>query len=244
MRKRIEEATLSAEEWDFRSCPIKERAACLHYEYAREYVQARPELAAKLIGKPRPSPYDNRLKFLFSDKRHPNGLPMLCRRFSLMPWLKLPAKTRTHLIAQCQRWFPFVSSSRFSSRRVASFGRAFPAAAPIIPPPVGGIFFRRSDSEFHAPNKALQRTEAGDGVSLGPSRLTSPASVAELRGVRRSSSPLCTRSARRIPLAPCQRFAFPGHRPLRSPFPAGSAHHSPGWAHACPRLADSDFAAA
>ena len=46
---------------------------------------------------------------------------------------------------------------------VASFGRPFPAAAPVIPPPVGGRFpfpaFRS-----HAPNNALQRTEAGGGA--------------------------------------------------------------------------------
>ena len=98
----MKEAPLPREEWDFSSCPEAERAACLHYEYAREYVQTQPELLAKLVGKPRPAPYHHPLVFVYSKKVHPDSLPMLCTQFPAAPWLKLPATTRHDLIAQCQ----------------------------------------------------------------------------------------------------------------------------------------------
>ena len=95
-------APLPREEWDFSSCPEAERAACVHYEYAREYVQTRPELLAKLAVEPRPSPYHHPFVFVYSNKVHPDSLPMLCIQFPVAPWLKLPVDTRRTLIAQCQ----------------------------------------------------------------------------------------------------------------------------------------------
>ena len=80
--------------------------------------------------------------------------------------------------------------------------------------------------------------------------MTSPASVAELGFVRRSSSLLwfrgqvCSRSLRGQRLflfAPWSRFAYRGRRPLRSAFPAGIARHSPGWTDAGSRSPDSEF---
>lgn len=98
----MKKAPLSREEWDFSVCPEAERTACLHYEYAREYVHEHPELLPKLVGKPRPSPYHHPFVFVYSDKLHPDGLPMLCTQFPTVPCLKLPAETRHDLIAQCQ----------------------------------------------------------------------------------------------------------------------------------------------
>ena len=58
------------------------------------------------------------------------------------------------------RRFSFASSSRFAFGCVTSFGQPLPAAAPVLPPPVGCVFsFPRLRS--HAPNKALQRTAGG-----------------------------------------------------------------------------------
>lgn len=98
----MKHAPLPQEEWDFSSCPEAERAACLHYEYAREYIHEHPELLAKLVGEPRPSPYHHPFVFVHSKKVHPDSLPMLCIQFPTVPWLKLPATTRQDLIAQCQ----------------------------------------------------------------------------------------------------------------------------------------------
>ena len=64
-----------------------------------------------------------------------------------------------------QRLFPFVPWSRFAFGCVVRFGQPFSAAAPVIPPPVGSVFpFGRLRS--HAPNNALQRTEAGGRLFL------------------------------------------------------------------------------
>ena len=81
-------------------------------------------------------------------------------------------------------------------------------------------------------------------------RLSSPASVAELEFVKRSSSLLwfrgqvCSgslRGQRLFLFAPWSRFAYRGRRPLRSAFPAGIARHSPGWLDAGSRSPDSEF---
>ena len=102
MKKQANKTPLPPEEWDFRRCPESERGACLQYEYVREYVRARPEMAIKLTNGLRPSPYDQPLKFIFSDKWHPDSLPMFCPDFPVIPWLGLPPATRAALIAQCQ----------------------------------------------------------------------------------------------------------------------------------------------
>lgn len=101
MKRVPKKSALPPEEWNFSLCPEDERSACVHYEYSREYVNVRPKLLSELVGKPRPSPYHNRLVFILSKKRHPDALPMICRRFPMVPWLKLPPKTRRLLIATC-----------------------------------------------------------------------------------------------------------------------------------------------
>ncbi len=102
MKTRADKHPLPPEEWDFRRCPENERATCHHYEYAREFVWARPELAEKLAGGYRPPAYNHFLKFIFSDKVHPDSLPMRCTGFPDAPWLSLPPKERTLMIAQCR----------------------------------------------------------------------------------------------------------------------------------------------
>ena len=63
-----------------------------------------------------------------------------------------------------QRLLPFASSSRFAFWFVASFVQPFQPAAPVIPPAGWTLVPVPLHSEFHAPNNALQRTEAGGGV--------------------------------------------------------------------------------
>lgn len=102
MGTRADKPFLPLTEWDFRGCPENERATCHHYEYAREYVWERPELAEKLAGGYRPPAYDNFLKFILGDKAHPDSLPVRCPGFPDAPWLSLPPGERTLLIAQCR----------------------------------------------------------------------------------------------------------------------------------------------
>ena len=60
---------------------------------------------------------------------------------------------------------PVLSSASPSSRRAGSSVHPFPAAAPVIPPPAGRVFFRRPETLCRrGPNHALQRTEAGRHV--------------------------------------------------------------------------------
>ena len=102
MKARDKKQSLSLHEWDFRQCPENERATCLHYEYAREYVWERPALAEKLASGFRPPPYDHFLKFIYSDKAHPDSLPLRRPGFPDAAWLSLRPTERVSLIEQCQ----------------------------------------------------------------------------------------------------------------------------------------------
>ena len=119
---------------------------------------------------------------------------------------------------------------------VASFGQPFQPAVPVIPPAGRTLVPVPLHSEFHAPNHALQRTEAGGRVSLAIHVLRrQPLSLSlgplgalllcSVGGGHAGSRSL--RGRRLFPFAPWSRFAFPGRRQLRSALPGGSAPHSP-----------------
>ena len=98
----------------------------------------------------------------------PESLAWGASRASLFPFLSLLAHR-----------FPFALPARFCSGHVARPVHLFPAAAPIVPPPVGCRFLFPQHSERHVPNQALERT----AYSLSSELAFSPA-VALLECVR------------------------------------------------------------
>ena len=77
MQRDPDKPALHRQEWDFHACPKEERDTCLHYEYAREFVRGRPDLAARLVEYPRPQPYGHSLVFIMSKETDQDGLPLL-----------------------------------------------------------------------------------------------------------------------------------------------------------------------
>ena len=90
------------EEWDFRACLEDERAACVHYEYAREYVRQRPEITRKLAAESR---VKRARKLLLTQLDQPHlrsyMLPVLYSGFPEVPWLQIPLEERQDLIEMC-----------------------------------------------------------------------------------------------------------------------------------------------
>lgn len=93
---------LQREEWDFSACLEAERETCVHYEYAREYVRNRPDIAEKLKGRSRVELAHRLFAARFS-KHKPRSyiLPIMCSQFPATPWLKIPREERQDLIALC-----------------------------------------------------------------------------------------------------------------------------------------------
>ena len=86
------------------------------------------------------------------------------------------------------RRFPFAPSPRPSSRRVGSSVQPFPAAAPVIPPPVPRRSFRRPDSEV----AGLTTRSSERRGSVRREWLAFPPAVAELGSVRPARSLFCS----------------------------------------------------
>ncbi len=102
MHRDTDEPALHRQEWDFRACPNEERDTCLHYEYAREFVRGRPDLAARLAEYPRPQPYGHPFVFVMSKEADQDGLPLLCADFPEKPWLSIPQQQRHFLMSLCK----------------------------------------------------------------------------------------------------------------------------------------------
>ena len=146
------------------------------------------------------------------------------------------------------RWFLFSAvervpvrlPARSSFRPVRSFVRAFPAAAPFIPPPESMFFSSGGQRALcrRGPNHALQRTAGAcpsffgslsgpPSLSLSPLGPESLFFVGEWHAGSRSPSHFRPRSGHPVS-TPILRV----HRSLRSSLPGGSTPHSPAGVHA------------
>ena len=91
--------TLERYEWDFSTCLDQEKDVCLHYEYARQFLEERPALKDEWVGKHRKKNVLHFLTFQCSKrKRRCDGLPILCDQFPALPWLKLSREERVRLL--------------------------------------------------------------------------------------------------------------------------------------------------